>query len=414
MSNPYVVFVGIDLGSESHQVCVLDAAGNILGRRRVEQSGAAIGELIGWLAERIAKTPAQSVAVALEAPRGAVIDALLERGYALFSINPKQLDRFRDRYSVAGAKDDARDAYVLAASLRTDLVHYRALKPDHPLLIRLRELSRTEAALQQDFRRSANQLWSYLQRYFPGLLRLVPAANELWLFDLLQQTQALPAQAARLSVKRLQNLLRARRIRRFAAQDLHQQLQQPLPLAPGVEQALAEQVLLLLPRLRLLHQQLSDLADRIDHLLEEMAQPENFPEHRSVEILLSIPGVGRVFTATVLSEATTPLLERDYHALRALAGVAPVTQQSGKTKLVSMRRACNARLRNAVVNSSGVHIHADTRAKQIYARLRCKGNSHSRALRGVGDRLLHLICVLLNSDQLYDPNRREPTHTAAA
>jgi hypothetical protein len=32
----------------------------------------------------------------------------------------KQLDRFRDRYSVAGAKDDKRDAMVLADSLRTD------------------------------------------------------------------------------------------------------------------------------------------------------------------------------------------------------------------------------------------------------------------------------------------------------
>jgi transposase len=352
--------------------------------------------------------------VALEAPRGAVIDALLERGYAVFSINPKQLDRFRDRYSVAGAKNDARDAYVLAASLRTDLVHYRALKPDHPLLIRLRELSRAQEALQHDFQRNANQLWSYLQRYFPGLLRLAPAADELWLFDLLQQTQALPAQAARRSVKRLQNLLRARRIRRFSAQELRQQLQQPLSLAPGVEQALAEQVLLLLPRLRLLRQQISDLTGRIDHLLQEMAQPENFPEHRSVEILLSIPGVGRVFTATMLSEATMPLLDRDYHALRALAGVAPVTHQSGKTKLVSMRRACNGRLRNAVVNSSGVHIQEDIRAKQIYARLRSKGNSHSRALRGVADRLLHLLCVLLNSDQLYDPNRRQPIPSAAA
>ncbi len=414
MSNPYAMFVGIDLGSQTHAVCVVDADGNVVDRQRVEHGGAAIDQMLAWLEEQIAPTTPQSVGVALEAPRGAMIDALLERGYALFSINPKQLDRFRDRYSVAGAKDDGRDAYVLAASLRTDLMHYRKLEPDHPLIVRLRELSRAEEALQQDWRRGANQLWSYLQRYFPAVLEWAPAADELWLFDLLQQTQAQPQRAARWTLSRLDTLLRRHHIRRFTATQLQQQLQHPLTLADGVEVALAEQVLLLLPRLRLLYRQRSDLVRRIEQLLEDMAQPENFPEHRSVQILRSIPGVGRVLTATVLSEAVTPLFQRDYHALRALSGVAPVTKQSGKTKIVSMRRACNGRFRNALINTSGVHIQKDARAKQTYAQLRSKGNSHARALRGVADRLLHLICVLLKHDQLYDPRRRYSTHDAAA
>ena len=55
----------------------------------------------------------------------------------------------------------------------------------------------------------------------------------------------------------------------------------------------------------------------------------------------------------------------------------------------------------------------DPRAKQIYARLRRKGNTHARGLRGVGDRLLELICVLLRSDQLYQLDRRQPKQDAA-
>jgi hypothetical protein len=38
------------------------------------------------------------VAVALETPRGAVVDGLLARGFHVYALNPKQLDRFRDRY----------------------------------------------------------------------------------------------------------------------------------------------------------------------------------------------------------------------------------------------------------------------------------------------------------------------------
>ena len=52
-----------------------------------------------------------TVAVAIETPHGVLVDALLEHGFAVFAINPKQLDRFRDRFTVAGAKDDRRDAW---------------------------------------------------------------------------------------------------------------------------------------------------------------------------------------------------------------------------------------------------------------------------------------------------------------
>ena len=61
------------------------------------------------------------VAIVAETPRGLVVESILERGYSIFSVNPKQLDRFRDRHTIAGAKDDRRDAFVLADSLRTDL-----------------------------------------------------------------------------------------------------------------------------------------------------------------------------------------------------------------------------------------------------------------------------------------------------
>ena len=50
---------------------------------------------------------------------------------------------------------------------------------------------------------------------------------------------------------------------------------------------------------------------------------------------------------TILSEASRPIRERDCHALRCYAGTAPVTKQSGKRRIVSMRQACSARIREA-------------------------------------------------------------------
>jgi len=408
MSNSFRFFVGIDLGSQTHHVHVINAGGDTIGQRSVKHCGSDIEELFRWIAN-ITSAPASEIAVAAESPNGAVVEASLDRGYGTFSINPKQLDRFRDRFSVAGAKDDRRDALVLAHSLRTDQHHFRRLDRCDPRLLRLRELSRAEEGIQQDFRRSANQLWQLLQRYFPALLTLAPSADEPWLWSLLE-TASTPAQAARLRPARLECILKKHQIRRLDATQLRQTLQQmALPLADGLSHALAEQVLLLLPRLRLLHQQLAQLRQRIEKLIDELAGDTNFQEHRDVEILLSVPGVGRVFTATVLAEATAALQQRDYHACRALAGVAPVTAQSGKTKLVSMRQACNRRLRNAIFHAANVHSQRDDRAHQHYLNLRKRGHSRGRALRSVADRLLALIFVLLRNQQNYDPARRSET-----
>src|ERR1700682_562564 len=96
-------FVGIDWASQSHQVCLVNARGECLGERAVAHGGAGIEELCDWLIARTGATP-EVIGVAIEMTQGPVVEALLERGFCVYGINPKQLDRFRDRFTVAGAK----------------------------------------------------------------------------------------------------------------------------------------------------------------------------------------------------------------------------------------------------------------------------------------------------------------------
>lgn len=183
-------------------------------------------------------------------------------------------------------------------------------------------------------------------------------------------------------------------------------------MAPGSAASIAARVVLLLPRLILLQLQKAHLDHNIDQLLEQMASDQNFPLHRDVHILRSIPGFGRVFSATLLSEASRPLADRNYRALRALTGVAPVTRQSGKTKLVSFRRACHPRLRTALHHAVAAHIQHDQRAGRHYALLRQRGHTYGRAIRGVADRFLALMISMLRQQTLYDPERRKVAQAA--
>src|SRR6266478_4215295 len=170
---PYEWFVGIDWGSQPHQVSVLDRDRRRVGERVVDHDGASLARLADWLWTLSAGQP-QRVSVAIEVPRGAIVEGLVERGFHVFAIHPKQLDRFRDRHSVAGAKDDRRDAFVLADSVRTDQPSFRRLQLDAPQLLLLRELSRAEETLLEDFRRSANRFREQLHRFYPQMLQLCP------------------------------------------------------------------------------------------------------------------------------------------------------------------------------------------------------------------------------------------------
>jgi transposase len=407
LENNFQYFVGIDWGSQQHRVCLMDGNGQLVDERWIEHSGASLAELVDWLRRKAPVAP-QALAAAIEIPRGAIVETLLEHGFAVFSINPKQLDRFRDRYSPAGAKDDRRDAFVLADSLRTDMHCFRAASLDQPLMIRLRELSRLEDEVAEEFNRSANRLREQFHRFFPQLLQLSEAASEPWLWTLFESAP-LPARAAKLTEARIARILREHRIRRIDAKQVRAVLKtQPLQLAPGAAQAAAEHALLLVPRLRLLHQQRADLVRRIQNILDEMAAaPESQSgEHRDAAILLSLPGLGRKIAATMLSEASQAIAQRDYHALRSYSGAAPVTHQSGKKKMVIMRQACNPRLRLALYHWSRKSILWDPKSKKTYADLRARGKTHGAALRNMADRWLKVLVSMLRHNTLYDLQRR--------
>ena len=72
---------------------------------------------------------------------------------------------------------------------------------DEPAIVRLRELSRMDQDLQTDSNRLSNQLWEQLRRYYPQMLKLSPAADEAWVWDVLESAP-LPEAGGRLEPRR--------------------------------------------------------------------------------------------------------------------------------------------------------------------------------------------------------------------
>ena len=408
MADEFEWFLGIDWGREAHALCLVDATGRIRATRTVAQAAVAVQEAVHWVCTQTGATPA-AIAGGIETPRGALVDTVIEHGFPVLALNPKQLDRFRDRFTAAGATDDARDAQVLADALRTDRRAFRRVRPDDPRIIQLREVTRLREDLQADEQRLAKRWRDQLYRVDAPWLTISPAADEPWRWAILADAPD-PASWAQLPRRRLAAVLRAQRIRRVTPDAVREAIRHPrLTVAPGVTEAVATRIAAVVPQLQGVAEQRLTAERRIDRLLERLATraaADGEPrEHRDVEILQSLPGVGRMVTATMLTEATGPLADREYATLRAHTGVAPVTKRSGKRAcFVHMRYACTVRLRQALDHWSRTSIQHDAAARTYYDQLRTRGHSHARALRSVADRWLRILIAMLTTGQLYDPS----------
>jgi transposase len=411
--NRFRHYIGIDWATEAHRICLLDHNGQLCGKTSIPHSGAGQAQLLEWLAHH--GVAAALAAVGIETPRGAVVETLVERGYAVFVINPKQLERFRGRYSTAGAKDDDRDAWVAASALRTDPTAFHRVFIDAAEVIRLRELYRTHQQLQVDAQGCACRLSEQLRRYYPQMLAVSPAGDQPLLWDLLELAPQ-PEVAGQLRSEQITAVLHQRRIRRFTAEPLLAQLRAtPLQVAAGVAAAASARALVLITQLRLVHELRQQTRKRMLLLVRQMCAHRLDPQRPSdAEIIDSLPGAGLLTVAAMLSEASQAIAERNGEALRALAGVAPVTRRSGKFVGVGMRRACNHRLRDAFHHFTMGSLRGDAISRHHYESLRQQGHDHARALRGVGDRWVPVLIAMLRAGQLYDASRRKAGRAVAA
>lgn len=420
-------FVGVDWGEEEYEVCVLDGREEVLARNRIAHSGEAIGGLADWLA-KTAKCAPDRIAVAIEIKRGALVTELMERSCAVFFCNPKQSNRFRDRHSLSGKKDDRLDAFVLADAVLKDRKKLRRIEPSHPQVPVLRELVKQHHDLTTRAVALGHQLRAQFHRYFPQMLQLPGPVDAAWKLDLWEKAPT-PEKAARLRRTTVEKILSRRRIRKVTAEQVVETLRQPkLKVAPGVTEAAVIGIRVLLPQITLVREQRSHVDREMDRALETFGEEEQGEknEQRDVEILRQLPGAGRLVVATLLAEAHAELLARDYQELRKLSGVAPVTIGTGKQcarkKRTSRQRKHKPKVRrrlarNARLSQAMHYWGAGAATHDLYWRARLKdqlsrGQSMGTACRNLANSLLRTACACLRDGVSYDPSKK--SHAALA
>ncbi|AFW01802.1 transposase IS116/IS110/IS902 family protein [Gluconobacter oxydans H24] len=150
-------------------------------------------------------------------------------------------------------------------------------------------------------------------------------------------------------------------------------------------------------RLRQIEAQIATIDQAISELI---STDESLSRKRT--ILISIPGIGEA-TAAMLIADIPELGTLENGQVAALAGLAPVTRQSGKWQGKSFIRGGRIHVRNALYMPALVAVRYNPDLRSIYLSLTDKGKHAKVALTALMRRLVILANVLLRNDRLWEP-----------
>lgn len=399
------LFAGLDWGGSSHAICVIDETGTVLDRFEPPHAAAGLAYLTARLAMHGAPT---ELPIAVERPTGLIVDTLVAAGHPVVPVHPNIVKACRPRYRAAAGKSDLGDSYLLADVLRTDGHRFRRLTPQSPALKALRALVRTRDDLVAQRVALSNQLRSLLESFWPGAVAIFADIASPIALDFIRRYPS-PESATRLGEKRLAAFLAQHQYsgRRPVAALLARLREAPVGLAGPLESEAKGELARALARVlvRIL-EQLAMLSARIEHEVGQL------PEGR---IVMSFPRAGRINAAQIVAElgdVRERFLSEDQ--LAAEAGICPVTHESGKSRGVTFRWACNHRLRRAICTWADNSRHASAWAADIYRRARARGCDHPHAVRIVARAWTRVLWRAWASNTPYDLTRHAGAQKPAA
>jgi transposase len=375
----------VDWADREHAVWVEGEDGTKVTSASVADTAAGLSDWGRWLDEQ--RAAGQELWAAIERPDGRVVDFLLTHGVVVFPINPKALDRARDRYRVSGSKSDPFDARVLAGFLRTDQGHLHPLQPSSEAAQELKGLTRDYARQVRQQTRLLNQLTATLKAYYPRALEVCEDLKSQWAREFLAAYPT-PEALATLTARQWQRWAGQHRLSRARAAELWSVLEPPqVPVPPHVVRVSAR-------RMSTLVEQLTVVLGAVQRYRE--AVEDFFARMPAREWAASLPG-GR--TGTTLPSLYAELGDaagrwQTFRQLQAHAGAVPVTDRSGKHRAVTFRFACNRYLRTAAHQFAYQSLLHSAWARAYYERGRKRGQSHHRAVRGLAAKWLKIIFVL--------------------
>lgn len=385
---------GIDVGSESHHITILDEEDHILYNQKVAHKINEFAENIK-LFKQIEKKEGGKISFALEGKNGysAPFDRiLLNQGFTLYNVDNFKLKRFREAF--AGEwRDDERDSLMLSKMLKLkehinskrEKVFIKIEQPS-PLAESLKLLSRHQQSLIDERVRLTNRLGKKLLEVSPQILELGKLKNK--------KIIAILAKYPDLSkYKRITlcSLLKTKGIGKKGAFFLLKRLNH-IEYMPGLTDIYKTIILSYAKRISELQKEIEDIDKKLD---------ETGEKSKEVNHLKTIPGVATKLASRFIGEIEDINRFPSEKQLAVYCGVACVDNNSGKVTKARAVYKANKICKQTLINMAGCSIRFSPQCKTYYLKKRTEGKTHNHTLRCLARQLIKVIYKMLTEDRDY-------------
>jgi len=388
------VYIGIDWSESKHDIVFMNEAGSPIVRLTTPHTSEGFLELDAT--RRDLDVGQHNCLIGLETAHNLVIDFLWSHNYThVYVVPPSVVKSTRGRYGHSGARTDQSDAFLLADLLRTDRARLQPWHPDSLLTRQIRAKVSLINHLTHSVVRLSNRLRAVLLRYYPAALNVFSSLRTQIALEFIQAYPSPQAAAA----------LTYNEFRAFAKQNSYTQPRR-LPACFGRLQLPQPSPM---PETILIYQ---DEAAQLAALLSNMVRGKNqalrelqslFHQHPDAHIFDSLPGAGDFLAPALLAKFGDDRQRFPKPAsVQSLAGTCPVTDESGKRKVIRFRRSCDKEFRN-IAQQWAIKSRTESLWASFYwEQVRPHCGSRSHAYRCLANRWLAIAWKLWQAQRPYD------------
>ncbi|MBT8490181.1 MAG: IS110 family transposase [Deltaproteobacteria bacterium] len=388
------LYGGIDIGSESHHIIIIDESDKIHYDSKVPHRLSALAKAIERFKE-LGKSEGKTLTFAIEGKNGysAPFDRLLTKGgFCLYNVDNLKLRRFRDVFG-AEWRNDKRDAAMLAKMLKlrdhVDSENERAfirVEPVPETHEKLKILSRHQQTLIGEKIRIQNRLKKRLLEICPGILEIGDTDSKRLLRLLTKYPDF--SKYKKLTVD---SLLKIKMIGKNQAPFIWEKVHN-LHYVDDIADVYKPIIVSYTRRLLDLHKEIAILDTQLEKLGDKST---------SVTQLRTIPGVATKLSSRLIGE----LGEIDRFAgerqLAVYCGIACIDDESGKRKRTRVVYKANKICKATMIEIAGCTIRYVPESRAYYARKRAEGKTHNHALRCLARQLIKVIFLMLKENRSY-------------
>ena len=388
-----MIYAGIDIGKNKHEIGLVNEEGVRLGKSLTfTNTTEGAKRMFAYIHSLIPKD--EKIVICMEATGHywmALYSFLLKEDLDVVVINPIQSDSFRNFY-IRKAKTDSVDAFLLAEIMRFG--NYTKTPLSDEKLAALRQLSRFRMSMVDTCSSFKCQAVALLDQVFPEYASLFSDVFGRTSKELLLQFTT-PEEILAVDTDKLTGIL-LKVSRGRLGKGKAEEIKQVAKTSFGVtyaKDAFTFQLKLILEQIQFIEKNIEELDNKIEKYLSGIN-----------DVVTTIPGVGSVLGAIIVSEIGDISRFNDCSKLVAFAGLDPSVRQSGEfsgTKNHISKRG-SPYLRRAIWTAAMVAAFHDPVFSAFYQKKRAEGKAYGTAIGAVARKLTFTIFAVLRDNKPYE------------